>query len=389
VNRYYPALQAERTRQQRDPVGTTVVRVFACVTLTGVVLLGLISSLMRIHEIASRPLALLALALLAAAIFIVFRQTSAYRAPLGRTSYVLVLVLVVAAYFIHIGATIGHNRFSQDDWGLPAMGLLLLAFAPYRPASEIAVTGAALACFVGLGTLIQEPWFVTKAPPDAFVIVSVTPLVALCFGAVAYSNSMVSSIERWQRRAGSVARGGAATSVAIARSVQQDRVTILGRDVLPFFTGVVASGSITDADRARAREIADSVRNVMLEEADRSWLETAIVVAGAAGPDSTPTTIDDPLRLAAGMSTAQRMAIRTLLGAFAQEPGFEHDALRIQLSRDGDLCAAEVSVAFTATDGSPKAAFAPYFALVRSVFEDFEVDFDRPSLRLRFHYEQL
>lgn len=382
-----PAEAVERTRQQRDPVGTAAVRIFTCMVVTGAASVALVSSLLALGEVASPHLALLAVVLLAASVCLVFRQTSPYRTPLGRGTYLLVIGSTVIAYFVWIGATIGHNRFGRDDWGPPVLGLILLAFGPYRPAREIAVTGAALATFVGLGTIIQVPWFATGAPPEAFVIVAVTPLVALCLGAVAYSNAMVSSIERWQRRSGSVMRGGGA-SVAIARSVRQDRVTVLGRDVLPFFAGVMASGSITDADRARAREIAVAVRDVMLAEADRSWLETAVMVAGVSESAAAAASIDDPSRLASGMSASQRMAIRTLIGAFRQEPGFEPGTLRIELSRDGDLCAADVSAAFPAMTGSPRSAFAPYLALLRSVFDDFQADFTDPALRVKFHYEQ-
>lgn len=377
----------ERTRQQRDPVGTTVVRMFTCTVVAGAVGAAVVSSLLMRGEIVSPALAAFALALSVTAVVLVFVQTSPYRPPVSRHTYLLVLVLAVLAYFLYIAATFGNNRFGRDDWGPPVLGVLLIAFGPYRPAREIAVTGAAVACLIGLGTVVQARWFATIAPTDAFVVVSVTPLIALCFGAVAYSSGMVSAIERWQRRAGAEVRDGARVSQGIARSVQQDRVTILGRDVLPFFTDVVAAGSITEADRERAREIAVSVRDVMVAEADRSWLESAVLVTGTIRPESESAVIDDPRRLAAGMSTAQRMAVRTLLGAFASEPGFDPNELRIELSRDGDLCVAAISARFTAETSSPRAALAPYFALLRSVFDDFDVTFAAPSLRMGFHYE--
>lgn len=388
MNQLEPAETVERTRQQRDPAGTTVVRIFTCAIVAGAALSAIVATLLRVHELVTPICAIVSLVMLLAAVILVFRQTSPYNIPLGRDAFLLIIGLVVVGYFFFIAATLGHNRFGRDDWGPSVLGVFLLAFGPYRPAREIAFVGGALASFVGLGTIIQVRWFETIAPPDAFVLVSVSPLIAFCFGAVAYSRGMVLSIERWQRRANVAIRDGGGVSVGIARSVQQDRVTILGQDVLPFFSAVVASGLITDADRVRAREIAGSVRDVMVAEADRSWLETAVMMMGATGPRADSASIDDPERLAAGMTTAQRMALRALLGAFVQDSGSEPDDLRIELSRDGDLCAADLFARFAPTQSSQRAAFAPYFALLHSVFDDFEVDFDHPSLRIRFHYEQ-
>ena len=379
----------ERTRQQLDPAGTTGVRVFSNVVSLGAFLYATVATVAWQREISSVPLAIAALALLAAGIVILVVETSPFRAPLRRGGYLLVLGCALLSYFSFTWATIGHNPYVRDDWGPLVLGVLLLALGPYRPGREIAVTGVALACFVGLVVIIEKPYFATDAPPVAFVLLAVTPLLAMCFGSVANSVAMVTAIERWQRRAG-VARVSEIEELrsGVARSIQQDRVTILSRDVLPFFTELVAAPSVTEADRSRAREIAHSIRNVMVEEADRSWLETAVVIAGGARPGQADAVVEDSDRLAAGMTIDQRTAVRALVVALVREPEFAHDDLHIHITRDGDLCRVIVSTRFSTTDTMPRAALSPYFALLRSVFDAFDVDFDHPSLRLRFWYEQ-
>ncbi len=379
----------ERTRQQLDPAGSTGVKVLSNVVAVGAFLFATAATVLHQREIANVLLAVIALLLLGAGVVILIVETNPFRAPFRRAQLMIVLGCALLSYFVYTWATIGGNWYVRDNWGPLVLGVLLLALGPYRPGREIAVTGVVLATFVGLVTVVQLPFFVTDAPPVAFVLVAVTPLLAMCFGCVSYSIGMVSAIESWQRRAG-VARSSEVDKSrdGIARSIQQDRVTILGRDVLPFFSELITTGAITEADRIRAREISHSIRNVMVEEADRSWLETAVVVAGGARQNYEQTVIEDHDRLAAGMTSEQRMAVRALVGALAHEPEFAHDDLRIRITRDGDLCRVVLGAHFGPTDSMPRAALSPYFALLRSVFDAFDVEFDHPSLRLRFWYEQ-
>ncbi len=59
----------------------------------------------------------------------------------------------------------------------------------------------------------------------------------------------------------------------------------------------------------------------------------------------------------------------------------------MRLTRDGELCRAVIEAGPGGSD-AVRAQFAPYIALMRASFEAFDVDFDHPSLRIRFWYEQ-
>ncbi len=374
----------ERTRQQLDPAGTVGVRMFTVLVMVGALLYAVVVTLQSLREISDPAATVLALCCLSLAVALVAIGSSPVRAPFSRRSHLVVEGLVLASVFLCAAGSWGVNAFVRDDWGPVVLGLLFVAMGPYRPAGELAAAGVVSAIFVGFLVLVELPWFVTAAPPVAFVLVAVTPSLAMCSGAVAYSLGFVSAIESWRRRAGEASaglmrelRGG------IARSVQQDRVTILGRDVLPFFADVLSRGEITDADRERARQIAGSIRGVMVADAERSWLEgVADLELGAV------SVVHDRDRLSTSMTTQQRTAVRALLVALAQTPEFSRDELRIRLSRDGELCRVVVAARLDSSDVVPRLVFAPYFALMRSTFEGFDVDFDRPSLRLRFWYEQ-
>ena len=386
--------ERERTRQQLDPAGTTAVRSFSVIVVVGAFVFAVVMTALARPQPAELPFALGALLAIGASAAIVIVQTSPYRAPFRGRSLAVAWGLGLAATYLSAAASWGVDDFVQDDWGPIVLGLLFIAVGPYRPAREVAMTGVASAIFVGFLALLEAPKFATPAPPLAFVVIAVTPMLAMCFGGVAYSLGVINAIDAWQRRARTASRGVIAEMRdGIARSVQQDRVTILGQDVIPFFVELLARDELTDADRARAAAIATDIRGVMVTEADRSWLETLVEATGldlAGSPGAAQLIVDDPEGLADSMSTEQRTAIRALLVALGQVRTIGRDDLRIALARDprDDTVQVDVGIRLTSTKLVPRVAFAPYFALLRAAFTAFEVEFDHPSLRLRFAYEQ-
>ena len=330
----------ERTRQQLDPAGSTGVAPVAIFLAIGAFLYAVSMTVRGQSEISNPIFASLALALLATAGLMLISASSPNRAPLTERAHAAIHAIAVLAIVCEAVGQWGSNAYIRDDWGPATLGILLVALGPYRPAREIAVGGVCSAISIGILTYFEVPSLVTSGPALAFIALAVTPMLALCFSAAMFSDGVVASIERWQKRA-----QAASVSLVhefregIARSVQQDRVTILNRDVLPFFTEVLARDTITDADRERARTIADSIRRVMVEEVDRSWLEALMELTGVERtnrPGAARVVVDDPHRAASAMTVAQRTAIRALFVAFADYPGFTRDHLRIALSDQGD-----------------------------------------------------
>ncbi len=124
----------------------------------------------------------------------------------------------------------------------------------------------------------------------------------------------------------------------------------------------------------------------MVLEANRSWLENLVVQAGLQADGAEPV-VDDRDHLASGMTIDQRTSIRALLVAVRQTPEFDAGTLRIRFVRDGDLGRAVLSARFTGQDAVPRSTYSPYFALMRTVFDGFDVEFHHPSLRVRFWYD--
>ena len=168
--------------------------------------------------------------------------------------------------------------------------------------------------------------------------------------------------------------------------MQQDRVTILGRDVLPYFSDILARDTITDADRARAREIADAIRRVMVTEADRSWLEALVDGVTPPGPSGINRVSDDA-RLAPRMTREQRTVVRALLDALCEDSGFDRDSIRFRLDADGDRARVVFTADFAQTERNARSLVAPFLAIMRVSFARVRVESLQPAMEIGFSYE--
>ncbi len=178
------------------------------------------------------------------------------------------------------------------------------------------------AVFAAFIVLLQSPTLASPVPTLVFVVVAITPMLALALAGGSFASVVLRMTERWRGRATNAVQELAAQSLpGITRSVQQDRVTILNRDVVPFFAEMLTRDAVSEADRVRARAISGSIRALMVYEVDRTWL--AVVVEETLRSAADAAVIDDPERLASAMSTDQRTAIRALLVGLAQQDSFD------------------------------------------------------------------
>ena len=384
---------AERTRQQLDPAASAGIAIVTFALCCGAFCYAVVMTLRSLGQISNPVISFVGLAILAIGCIFVLIATEPLRSPVTRSAHAFALSVVILAAITEAVSRLGSNTYVQDDWGPIAIGFVLVALSPYRPAGEIAWGGVIAAGCVGLITFIEADGFVSRGPAVAFVVVAMTPVIAFTAAGAVFSHTLMTAIERWQRRARDESLSlEREFREGIARSVQQDRVTILSRDVLPFFTQVLATRTLDDDDRARAREIADSIRRVMVQEVDRSWLDNVLEIAasvGTRGSGSSRIVCEDPSNVAALMTTDQRTAIRALLVAILDVRPTERKNLTIILSRDDTFCHARISAELDLNDYVMRSTFAPYFAVMRAVFTELEVQFLHPNLTLRFSYEHL
>jgi hypothetical protein len=226
----------------------------------------------------------------------------------------------------------------------------------------------------------------------AFPITAITPILALALASAAFTDVLVRGLDQWRTRA---RRGFSALSdertESIARSVQQDRVTSLNREIVPFLISLVDGAPVTEEARERAREISRRARSLIVAQADRTWLETHAEQTSRADPTTrgvSKVTVHDEARLALHMTTDERTAVRAFLSAATSLVSFVPDKSSIGILDEDGRCAVVMRVAVASPDHAMHGELAPYLAVLRVVFGDLEADSGSAELTLRFSYEQ-
>lgn|GEM_PF-906737 len=372
-----------RTAQQYDPLGAMGSRPLAVVLGAVGVVWAIIVSVFDRDVVGSPTLSALTVLLLAASAAVVITASSPFRAPFPRWAFVLHVGLLALAAVTSVAAQWGPDESALNDFMslLTATGIVMVA--PYRPWRDLVVGGVVLAVVDGVAWGVAAAQFPNGVPVAVAAFLAAAPTLVLTAAAGVFAWTFGGLAERVQIRAGSysVAR---AERDGIAASVQQDRSIILARDVAPFFAELRTRETITDADRARARSIADGIRRAMVADADRTWFEQAVRAEGGAG-----AAIDDPDGLISTLDADQRTVVRTFVRAALRASTVDPAGFRASVQRvaDGRVEIA-LDVAVADSDVGIHRTFDPYFAVLRVTFPDLDVAVRPSSLALRFSYDQ-
>lgn len=399
--------EGARTVQQYDPLGAMGSRPMAIVLGGGGTVWALLVSVFDRDVVGSPTLSALTVLLLAASGVVVFVASSPFRAPFPRWAFVLHVALLAGATVASVAAQWGPDRSIFNDFMclLTATGIVMAA--PYRPWFDLAVGGLVLGIVAAVTWGIGAAEFPSVVPVGVLAFLAAAPTLVLTAASAVFAWTFAGLAERVQIRAGSYSVERAERD-GIAASVQEDRSTIMARDVAPFFAEVRSREIVTDADRARARAIADGIRRAMVADADRTWFEHAIAVEGGAG-----AVVDDPDGLIATLDADQRTVVRTFLRAALRASTVDPAGFRATIRREAD------DATRAATDGGPASVagpaasaadarrvvvdlrlavadsdvgihrtFDPYFAVLRVTFPDLDVAVRPSALALRFSYDQ-
>ncbi|MCU1441347.1 MAG: hypothetical protein JWP85_2344 [Rhodoglobus sp.] len=379
----------EQTVQQSDPVGALAARSLTLLGCLGMVVYAIVMTVVNSADIDNVGVAIVGIGMIVGAATLIAVAANPLRAPLNRGVHIAAMGLGVFGLAFNAASMWQGNAFIRDDWGPPMLGFISLLMVPYRPPREIAILGALAAVFAGFVAALEVGILSTDLPVMIYVIIAATPVLAMSFGGAVFARAVLRMVHRWHSRASSAVSALANERKAgLARSVQQDRVTILNRDVVPFFAAVLERGGLLGSDRTRASEISESIRRLMVAEVDRSWLD--LVVEQAAGATRGPATeaVHDPERLAVAMSTDQRTAVRAAIVAIFGHPAFEPRGFDVRISRTSAGYATTIRADFAAGEGGIRADLAPYLAVLRVVFSHLHADFGPPTLTVRFSYDK-
>jgi hypothetical protein len=381
-------ISTPRSVQQLDPLGTLDGRPVSVGAGIGVFALTLTMAWLVRGEIANPLLAVGALLAAGLASTILVVSTSPLRAPLTRLMHSVAVGSALLAFALGSASLGGSISLLGLLLGPAIIGLTCVALAPFRPVRELVGWGLLATIVTGVIALARSTAVVTDASPTLIVLFCITPVLTLSLGGAAFARSVALKHQRWELRAAQGARRQREREHAsVARSVQQDRVTILNRDVVPLFTEVSRRGILSRADQARAAEYSAPLRELMVSEVNRSWLES--VVALSFGVLDDGQRVHDPDRLASAMSAHQRTALRVAVLAVAAGEELVIDSVRLVIEKTSRGAVIIVDATVVSSASSWRASLAPFFAVLRVVFTSFQVSYHSPSLTVRFTYDIL
>jgi hypothetical protein len=191
----------------------------------------------------------------------------------------------------------------------------------------------------------------------------------------------------------------------IYTAVQSERVGNIAREVMPLLDDILYQENITEEHRAQARAIAARIRGGLVEEVDRTWLQT--VIAPLQMPTGRPLHLDDPDRLASHMNAAQRTSVHALVSSLVDDVSARD--LSITLYGQGDVATVTVAAGINSRRRTVRrtmyrtmhartrhtrtghgltrhARYSPFLAVMRTTFDDLTAEFGERDLIVKFDY---
>ncbi|MEO7016446.1 MAG: hypothetical protein ABI130_06735 [Leifsonia sp.] len=381
----------ERTPQRLDPLG--VQSGWGLLPILSFVAVGyaVFSTINHREELRDPVLAWLAVGVLAVAAVVFPIRAHPGRAPLGLWSQVSIVGTTVIAATMFSLSVWGTNERIQDDWGQIAVAMLLLAMALYRPVAEVIVVAVLAAVVIGTTAALEAQFLAISTNPVVYFTVAATPILALALGGCGYAWTMTGEALSWREVAcAGQARLEPELRETARRMVNQERITTLNREIVPFFADLLRGGEVTPADARRARELAATLRNAAVAAADRTWLgETLAQALASRGEDATvlltPERVSDPDRLERIFSDEHRAIVGAIIATLAKLPGLDAGSVRIE-AHDPAHPTFELTCSIAESRRELRRDLLPFLSALRSVGmkASMRVADDRLTVRFSF-----
>ncbi len=310
-----PLASHEVTLERLDPLSAAAARPVTQGAAVLALLLAILFVATHTRELAQPAWLIVSGAALLAAVWLILDRSRVSHPLWQSTSAQLFQVLLVVMVVTSVASSFTANERLSDDWAPVVVGIMLVACTPYRPARELAFWTIVHTLICALLAMVQAPYTTSPEVPVLAVAMTGSVGVALLgFAAAAYARSLNSSVQLWHDRAWRAAatmareqRGG------VARSVQQRRISVLNREVVPYLARVVDADELNDDDRDEARRLARNIRSLLVADVERSWAQLMLDdVVGRYPRMNITVTADDPGNLGRDAVLERRTLVRAL-----------------------------------------------------------------------------
>ncbi|MDZ4045799.1 MAG: hypothetical protein U1E32_08480 [Rhodoglobus sp.] len=339
------------TPQTLDPLGGLTARYFLLVTTLVAALIAAILLANHASGIVRPELQIAALAALVAALIQAIIGADPRFFPFGAWQHagVFATLLLAAA----LDAASRADGPGQDGyWGALCITIMLFMSGSFRPWREIVVVTVVVSAGVGViaGLHLGD---LSQAAAAEQVIRWVTSVLAVGTGTAAFSRVLVTRVSAWQRENQMFP---SADPVAAAE-VQRDRQDFVDYRVGPFLEGLLESGTLTPVDIARARGLSAALRQQMLRDAERSWLDDAV------------DSFRGERAVAEAMTPEQRRAVGAIVAELRTDESMVPGSLEAVASSD-----TPASVTLTAELDARRVRISAFRAVLGATFARTRVD---------------
>ena len=295
------------------------------------------------------------------------------QARFGHRHAALMLVLAAAGVVLSAGGMVGGTVRPESWWATLSFAIVVGTLAPYCSLQEITIYAIPSVLVVGaIGVSVYQGTN-TYWPIGTVVIICIAPTVTAAAASGVFSYTVVSKTRRAIEHPD---RGEVADPLPPTVAVESAVLAQVGARVAPFLRGLAEAGTITDADRALAGELARGLRADLVRVTDSSWLDTLAYQTGF--------IVNDPQRLGDRMNEAQRATLRALLLAELSTPGVDSGSLLIELRAQPDgSTAVALSLDVDLPEGRRLMFLAPYYLTLGTTVDDLTWT-DETGVRLRF-----
>jgi len=189
------------TQQEADPIGGITAAPIVAIGAALAFVVSIVLSVVHWHEVVSPLAAVLGVVLVGAAGLTAAISARPAFAPFTVDRLWLVVTLGVGAAIAEYVSTIGNDRYLYDDYGPLAIGMLILAVAPYCTWVSLLLAGVLAAAVLSILVVGSAATTATTVPIGALIAVNSAAVLALSAAAAGYSYAIVDETLAWQREA--------------------------------------------------------------------------------------------------------------------------------------------------------------------------------------------
>lgn len=370
------------TQQEADPIGGVTAAPIVVIGAAFAFVASIALTIVHWHEVGSPLAAVLGIALVGAAGLTAAISAAPAFAPFTADRLWLVVALAVGGAIAEYVSTIGADRYLYDDYGPISIGMLILAVAPYCTWVSLLLAGLLAAAVLSILVVGSAAATMNTVPIGALIAVNSAAVLALSAAAAGYSYAIVDETLAWQREANRAAlQRDAELRQGIARSVQQSRISVLGREVLPFLAGVMTADRISVADADRARELAEALRRALKAGMESTWLDD--LAATLRSSRSISVVIDDAEGAATALDDDQRSALTALVVWLGESD--RSSAITVRIAHEPT----RLQIVIVAEHGSAppsRRELDRFAAVARAVAMRAEVDVTRENVKVELSH---